>query len=143
MEYYLWIKAFHVVAIISWFVVLFYLPRLFVYHTLNKDNKDFVSVVKVQEYKLYFFIGTPALIISMLTGIFMVVINTGLFHTGMWLHIKLLFVLFLFVFHIDCGRHLCKLKNDIYVKSAKYYKVYNEFPTLLLFVIVFCAILKF
>ena len=143
MEYYLWIKAFHVVAIISWFVVLFYLPRLFVYHTLNKDKLDFVDVVKIQESKLYFFIGTPASVISILTGIFMIALDRDLFNSGMWIHIKLLFILFLIAFHIDCGRHLINLRNNIYRRSVLYYRIYNEIPTLLLFVIVFCVILKF
>lgn len=143
MEYYLWVKALHVVAVVSWFVVLFYLPRLFVYHTLNKDKVDFVSVVKVQESKLFFFIGTPSLVISILTGVGMIMINTDLFRSGMWIHIKLLFVLFLVIFHIDCGRHLINLKNDRYTNSAKYYKIYNEVLTLFLFIIVFCAVLKF
>lgn len=142
MEY-LWIKALHIIAFVSWFVVLFYLPRLFVYHTDNKDKNDFVEIVKIQEHKLYFFIGTPALVITFLTGIFMIFLNIGLFKTGAWLHVKLLFVFILFIFHIDCGRNLIKLKNNIYTKSSRYYRIYNEIPTLFLFIIVFCAVLKF
>lgn len=143
MDYYLYIKALHIVAFVSWMAVLFYLPRLFVYHTENKDNSDFVSVVKIQENKLYYFVGTPAILLTIITGVVMIVLNPGLFKSGGWLHIKLLFALLLIIYHIDCGRHLNNLKNNIYKKSGKFYRFYNEIPTIALFVIAFSAILKF
>lgn len=143
MDYYLWIKALHIIALVAWFAVLFYLPRLFVYHIENKDKIDFVNIVKIQEKKLYFFIGTPSFIITILTGAVMLILSPELFKSGMWLHIKLLFVIFVIIFHFDCGRNLIQLKHDIYNKSSRYYKIYNEIPTLFLFVIVFCAVLKF
>lgn len=143
MEYYNYIKALHVVAFVSWMAVLFYLPRLFVYHTENRDKRDFVDVIKIQEHKLYYFIGTPSLIITLLSGLAMIALNPGLFKSGGWLHLKLLFAFFLLVYHFDCGRHLKNLKNDIYAKSGKFFRIYNEFPTICLFVIAFAAILKF
>ncbi|RDU65453.1 protoporphyrinogen oxidase HemJ [Helicobacter sp. MIT 14-3879] len=143
MEYYNYIKALHIVAFVSWMAVLFYLPRLFVYHIENKDKKDFVDVVKIQESKLYYFIGTPSVIITVITGLIMIFSNLALFRSGGWLHIKLLFALFLIMYHIDCGRHLKNLKNNIYNKSSKFFRIYNEFPTICLFVIAFCAVLKF
>lgn len=139
---YLCIKALHIVAFSSWMAVLFYLPRLFVYHTENKDKADFVSVVKIQEDKLYYFIGTPAIVATILTGIAMIALNVDLFKSGGWFHLKLLFAFALIVYHWDCGRHLKNLKNDIYAKSGKFYRIYNEFPTICIFVIAFSAILK-
>ncbi len=143
MEYYLYIKALHVVAFVAWMSVLFYLPRLFVYHTENKDNQEFVKIIKIQENRLYYFIGTPAILITIFTGLIMILLNIGLFKTGGWLHLKLLFAFLLIIYHIDCGRHLNNLKQDIYKKSGKFYRFYNEFPTIALFVIAFSAILKF
>lgn len=143
MDYYLYIKALHVVAFCSWMAVLFYLPRLFVYHTENKDNKDFVKVVKIQEDKLYYFIGTPAILITIITGLIMIALNMSMFQTGGWLHVKLLFAFLLVIYHFDCGRRLKQLSNDVYLKSGKFYRLYNEIPTIALFVIAFAAILKF
>lgn len=140
---YLSIKALHIVAFTSWMAMLFYLPRLFVYHTEHKDNADFVRVIKIQEDKLYYFIGTPAIVITILTGIVMIMMNLDLFKSGGWFHLKLLFAFALIVYHIDCGRHLKNLKNDIYNKSGKFFRIYNEFPTICIFVIAFSAMLKF
>lgn len=143
MDLYLYIKALHVVAFCSWMAMLFYLPRLFVYHTENRDNADFVRVVKIQENRLYYFIGTPAIIVTALTGFAMIAMNADLFKSGGWLHVKLLFAFFLIVYHFDCGRHLRNLKCDIYAKSGKFFRIYNEFPTICLFFIAFSAIVKF
>ena len=140
---YLYIKALHVVAFVSWMAVLFYLPRLFVYHTEHKDKEDFVNVVKIQEDRLYYFIGTPAILITIITGVAMIALNVDLFKSGGWLHVKLLFAFLLIIYHIDCGRHLKNLKNGIYKKSGKFYRFYNEAPTVALFAIAFSAILKF
>lgn len=142
-EYYLYIKALHIVAFVAWMSVLFYLPRLFVYHTENQNNQDFVKIVKIQEDRLYRFIGTPAIVITIITGLFMIALVPTLFKTGGWLHLKLFFAFLLVIYHIDCGIHLRNLKRDIYKKSGKFYRIYNEFPTVALFVIAFSAILKF
>lgn len=143
MEYYLYIKAIHVIAFVSWMAVLFYLPRLFVYHTEYKNSADFVKIVKIQEDRLYYFIGTPAILTTIITGIIMIALNPDLFKSGGWMHLKLLFAFFLILFHIDCGIRLKKFKNDIYKRSGKFYRFYNEIPTIALFVIAFSAILKF
>lgn len=140
---YLFLKALHIVAFSSWMAMLFYLPRLFVYHTEHKDKKDYTDVIKIQESKLYYFIGTPAITITIITGLAMIALNLDLFKSGGWLHLKLLFAFALIVYHFDCGRHLKNLKNDIYKKSGKFFRFYNEFPTLCIFVIAFSAIFKF
>ena len=143
MEYYLYIKAFHVISFVAWLAVLFYLPRLFVYQICNKDKRDFVDVVKIQQYRLYFLIGTPAIVLTLLTGSSLIILNPAIFKSGMWIHIKFLFVIFLIAYHVDCGRRMYQLRKEIYKRSDRFYRIYNEIPTLLLFIIVFCAVLKF
>lgn len=140
---YLVIKALHVVAFTAWMAVLFYLPRLFVYHTEHKEKGEFVEVIKIQENKLYYFIGTPAIIATIVTGLIMIFLNLDLFKSGGWLHLKLLFAFLLIIFHFDCGRHLKNLHAGNYVKSGKFFRFYNELPTIALFFIAFSAILKF
>ena len=91
MEYYTWILTFHIVAFMSWMTMLFYLPRLFVYHVENIEKKDFVEVVKIQEYKIYKYIGMPAMWATIASGITMLTLNPILldFETSPWMYAKL------------------------------------------------------
>ena len=77
MEYYTWILTFHIVAVMSWMAMLFYLPRLFVYHVENIEKKEFVEVVKIQEYKIYKYIEAPAMWATIFSGITMLSLNTS------------------------------------------------------------------
>ncbi|WP_187647769.1 protoporphyrinogen oxidase HemJ [Nitrosophilus labii] len=142
MEYYSWILAFHIVSFISWMAMLFYLPRLYVYHTEFKDKKDFVEIVKIQEAKLYNFIGVPAFWATLLSGLAMIAINPGLFKSGMWLHIKLTAVILLIAYHFSLGYFRKKLLNDECTKSGKFFRAYNEVPTILMIIIVVMVIVK-
>ena len=142
MEYYLWIKAFHIMSVISWMAMLFYLPRLFVYHAENIDNEGFVKVVKIQEKKLYYFIGVPAFWASLLSGAAMIALSPEMFKTGMWLHIKLTAALLLIVYHFSLKHFLKKFETDSCTKSGRFFRVYNEIPTLLMIVIVIMAVVK-
>jgi putative membrane protein len=128
-------------SVLSWMAMLFYLPRLFVYHAENKDNKGFVNVVKIQEMKLYRFIGTPAMVATLLSGVAMIILNPSMLHEG-WLHAKLLFLVGLIVFHFDCGKHVKLFANDSVIKEGKFYRFYNEIPTLLMIGIVIFVIVK-
>ncbi|PAF44428.1 protoporphyrinogen oxidase HemJ [Helicobacter sp. 11S02596-1] len=141
-QYYLWIKAFHVVAFVSWMAMLFYLPRLFVYHAENIQAQQYVAIAKIQESKLYSFIGQPAMIFTLLTGLLMLGANPGLFATGGWLHTKLLFVAILLVYHFLCGHYLKAFARGTCKKSGKFFRVFNEVPTLCLIVIAICAVTK-
>lgn len=100
--YFLWVKAFHVIAVISWMAALFYLPRLFVYHAENAHKKEFVGVVQIQEKKLYSFIASPAMGFTLITGILMLLIEPTLFKSGGWLHAKLALVVLLLAYHFYC-----------------------------------------
>ncbi len=138
---YLWIKAFHIISVISWMAMLFYLPRLFVYHAENRDNEGFVKVVKIQERKLYYFIGVPAFWASVITGSLLIYLNPSLFKQG-WLHIKLLAVLFLIIYHFSLRYFLLKFEKDECRKSGRFFRIYNEIPTILMIVIVIMAVVK-
>lgn len=142
MEYYNSILAFHVISFIAWMSMLLYLPRLFIYHVENKDKKDFVDVVKVQEMKLYRFIGNPAFITTFLSGMALIILVPEHFKSGSWLHIKLTMVFFLIGYHYVTNYYRKQLAKDIYKKSSKFFRFYNEIPTVLMIIIVIMVIVK-
>ena len=140
---YLLIKSLHIISVICWMAGLFYLPRLFVYHAENSSNTDFVAVVKLQEYRLFAYIMRPAMLASVITGVLMIASDFGIFKSGVWIHIKLLFALFLLLYHIACGILLGRLQRGSQKFSGKFFRVFNEIPTILMIVIVVCAVMKF
>lgn len=140
---YLLIKSLHIISVICWMAGLFYLPRLFVYHAENSENADFVAVVKLQEYRLFAYIMRPAMLASVITGVLMIASDFGIFKSGVWIHIKLLFALFLLLYHIVCGILLGRLQRGSQKFSGKFFRVFNEIPTILMIVIVVCAVMKF
>ncbi len=142
MHYYSWIMAFHVISVISWMAMLFYLPRLFVYHAEHMDNAGFVEVVKIQEHKLYYFIGVPAFWASLLSGVAMLALNPALFQSGLWLHIKLTAALLMILYHLSLRFFLKKFATDSCTKSGKFFRAYNEIPTILMIIIVIMVIVK-
>jgi len=135
-----WIIWFHILSLISWFAVLFYLPRLFVYHAENIDNAGFVEVVKVMEMKIYKYIGVPAMWATVLSGAYLSY-EIGFSGNG-WLHAKIMFVLILMAYFFSLGRYRIQFLEDRCSKSGKFFRFYNEVPTLLLLVIVFLVIFK-
>ncbi|MRI83919.1 MAG: protoporphyrinogen oxidase HemJ [Nitratiruptor sp.] len=142
MAYYNWILAFHVMAVISWMAMLFYLPRLFVYHVEHRENEGFVQVVKIQEAKLYRYIGIPAFWATLLSGTTLIALNPALFKSGLWLHIKLSAALALLLYHLSLGFFLKRLAQDRCTKSGRFFRIYNEIPTLLMIIIVTMAVVK-
>ncbi len=142
MEYYNWILAFHVMSFVSWMAMLFYQPRLYVYHSENADNEGFVEVVKIQEYKLIKYIGTPAMWATIISGAAMIWLNTGLFQSGGWLHAKILFVILLIAYHFSLEMHRKKLIDNPRYRPGKFYRFYNEVPTLLMIGIVIFVVVK-
>ncbi len=139
---YLWIKAFHVISVISWMAVLFYLPRLFIYHTENKDNKEFVKVVKVMEYKLHKFIGIPAFWATIITGVLMLVLNPAVFKSGGWIHLKLTAAILMIGYYIHMSFVRKNLERENYIYSSKFLRFYNEIPTILMIIIVIMVIVR-
>ncbi|PHS33760.1 MAG: TIGR00701 family protein [Sulfurovum sp.] len=142
MAYYHWILAFHVMSFVSWMAMLFYLPRLFIYHRENADTKAFTDIVEIQEYKLFKYIGEPAMWFTIITGAVMLYLNSDIFSSGGWMHVKLLFVLFLITYHYSLGAIRKIMIDDPHYKSSKYLRVYNEVPTLLMIVIVIMVVVK-
>ena len=136
---YEWTLWFHVISFISWFAVLFYLPRLFVYHAENIDNVGFVEVAKVQEMKLFKYIGVPAMWATIISGSFLIY-QIGF--KGGWLHAKLFFLVLLIIFFYSMNRYRIAFLEDRCTKSGKFFRMYNEIPTLLMLLIVAMVVFK-
>lgn len=137
----LWVKAFHIIAVITWFAAIFYLPRLFVYHA---DAQDKISNerFKIMERKLYRGIMTPSMIIVILLGGWLISYNPSYYAAAVWLHIKLTLVALLVVYHFYCG-HLVKIfAADQNIRSHVFYRWFNEIPVFLLVGIVILASVK-
>ena len=138
----LWVKAFHVIAMTTWFAALFYLPRLFVYHAMSNDetsNERF----KIMERKLFFGIMTPSAILTIILGL--VLLNGyawEAFSNTIWLQAKLWLVAVLVIYHIYCGKLLKDFKFDRNQKNHVYYRWFNEFPVLLLIAIIILVIIR-
>ena len=141
MNSYLLFKSLHLIAVISWMAGLLYLPRIFVYHSEN-ENEIITTVFKTMERKLFYYIMTPAMILSWIFGL--VLIHELGFQqlTSLWLQLKLILVLVLTVYHFYLGFLLDQFKMDQNKKSSKFYRYINEIPTLLLILIVFIVIFK-
>ncbi len=142
MEYYNWILAFHVMSFTSWMAMLFYLPRLFIYHREHSDNVAFGKIVEIQEYKLYAYIGVPAMWATIISGAFMLYLNPAIFQSGGWMHTKLLFLSFLIAYSFSLNSIRKKLIDNPEYKSGKYFRFYNEVPTLLMIAIVIMVVIK-
>lgn len=143
MDLYSFTKIIHLLAVFSWMAALFYLPRLFVYHVANKDKEQFVSVVITQERRLYFAIAVPAMALVLLSGIGLIVLNSSVLKDG-WFHMKLSFVILLLIYHHICGFYVKRFSKGIEVKkTSKYFKIFNEIPTVLLLGIVVPLVLRF
>lgn len=144
MEYYTWVLTFHIVALMSWMAMLFYLPRLFVYHVENIHKKEYVEIVKIQEYKIYKYIGMPAMWATILSGTTMLILNPILldFNTNSWMYAKLTALLFLIAYSFSLEKYRKELENDTCKKSGKFFRMYNEFPTMLAILIVGYVITK-
>ena len=141
MNSYLLFKSLHLIAVISWMAGLLYLPRIFVYHSEN-NNEIISNVFKTMERKLFYYIMTPAMILSWLFGL--ILIHEIGFNqlASLWLKLKLILVLFLTAYHFYLGALLNKFKLDQNKKTSKFYRYFNEIPTLLLILIVFIVVFK-
>lgn len=138
----LWLKALHLIFMVTWFAGLFYLPRLFVYHAMSKDAVS-IERFKIMERKLYFGIMTPGMILTFIFGIWMLHNYAWeLYGNSGWLHVKLGLLAFLVIYHIICGQWLIAFKHDRNRHSHVYYRWMNEVPVLFLFGIVILAVVK-
>ena len=142
MNYYLLFKSLHLITVISWMAGLLYLPRIFVYHAENSDDRKISDVFKVMEKKLYFYIMTPAMILSWIFGL-VLIHSIGFQQLGQtWMVLKIIFVIFLTLYHLYLGKTLNQFKFNQNTHSHKFYRFINEIPTILLILIVFVVIFK-
>lgn len=133
----LWIKALHIIFMVSWFAGLFYLPRLYVHHAMTTDAET-SERLKIMERKLFFFI-TPWAILTIVLGIWLWL---GYGFTGTWLTIKIALVFLLVIYQVVCGFYMVDFREDRNKRSHVYYRWFNELPLLLLIGIVFLVVVK-
>ncbi len=138
----LWLKAFHLVAVVTWFAGLFYLPRLFVYHAMADDQPS-RDRFKIMERKLYRGIMTPSAVAVMVFGIGLILQYPveALLHMH-WLQVKLAIVLALYGYHGWCGKLLRRFADDANQRSHIWYRWFNEAPVLALIAVVILAVVK-
>ena len=141
MNFYLLFKSLHLISVISWMAGLLYLPRIFVYHT-EADHTSQREVFKVMERKLYNYIMMPAMLLSWLFGI-LLIHNLGFsVFLELWMQIKTLSVIILTYYHFTLGKYLNDFAIDKNQKTSKFFRIYNEIPTIILIIVIFVVIFK-
>ena len=143
---YLYAKAIHIIFVICWMAGLFYMVRLFIYHTEARQKPEAEYLVlhrqfMVMERKLWWIITTPAMYLAVLAGVVMLIDSPGLFRAG-WLHVKLAFVVGLIIYHFRCQRIMHHLALEKNTWTSTRLRLWNELATVLLFAIVFAVVLK-
>lgn len=139
LNHYLAFKAAHIISVICWMAGLLYLPRLFVYHADAKPGGEADNTFKVMEYKLYYYIMHPSMLASYVFGGAMFAAQGNM---GPWLHAKLFCVLLLTISHISMGKYLQDFAVGRNTKNARYFRIFNEVPSLLMLAIVILAVVK-
>lgn len=137
----LWIKAFHLIFMVTWFSGLFYLPRLFVYHAESHDEIS-QTRFKIMERKLFFGIMTPGALLTLFFGTLLLYLHWDFYKNYRWVHVKLALVLLLILYHLYLAQCLVAFKHDRNQHSGVFYRWLNEIPVFFLVAIVLLAILK-
>lgn len=138
----MWLKAWHLIAMVTWFAGLFYLPRLFVYHAMS-DDRPSIERFKIMERKLYYGITTPGGVATLLLGIWMLVdYGWAAYGHMLWLQIKLVLIGLLVIYHLYCGRLVADFKHERNRHGHVWFRWFNELPVLALIAIVLLAVLK-
>ncbi|MFC7525631.1 CopD family protein [Parapedobacter sp. GCM10030251] len=143
---YLYAKAVHIIFVITWMAGLFYMVRLFIYHTeaKQKPEKEYHVLHRqfmIMESKLWWIITTPSMYLAVLAGLTMLYLAPGLLKAG-WMHVKLVFVLGLVVYHFICQRIMFRLREETSRWTSLRLRLWNELATVILFAIVFAVVLK-
>ena len=141
MSGYLLFKSLHLIAVISWMAGLLYLPRIFVYHS-ETDDRSQQTVFKTMEKKLYNYIMMPAMLLSWLFGILLLHNLSFAVFAELWMQIKIIAVVILTYYHFTLGKYLNDFATDTNQKTSKFFRIYNEIPTLILIVVIFVVIFK-
>ena len=141
MNFYLLFKSLHLIAVISWTAGLLYLLRIFVYHS-EANHESQKTVFKTMEKKLYNYIMMPAMLLSWLFGV-LLIHNLGFdIFSELWMQIKIIAVVILTYYHFTLGKFLSDFATESNKKSSKFFRVYNEIPTIILIVVIFVVIFK-
>ena len=142
MNSYLLFKSLHLIAVVAWMAGLLYLPRIFVYHVENKEKKEATDIFEVMERRLFYYIMRPAMIFTWVFGIILIHLNGIEIFSQLWMQIKIVLVILLSVYNDYLGRCFVALKNSTNTKSAKFFRIINEIPTVILIIVVFLVIFK-
>ncbi|MEZ5523349.1 MAG: CopD family protein [Pseudomonadales bacterium] len=137
----LWIKAFHIIAVVCWFAGLFYMPRLFVYHSMSKDDIS-RERFKVMERKLYRGIMMPSMIATLGLGSWLAALNWQAYTQQYWLMIKIILVAILVGYHFMCGAYRKKFLQETVQPGHIFFRWFNEFPVLILVAVVILAVVR-
>ena len=141
MNLYLLFKSLHLISVISWMAGLLYLPRIFVYHSESNDTSQ-RTVFKIMERKLYNYIMMPAMMLSWLFGILLIHSLGFSIFAELWMQIKVIAVIILTYYHFTLGKYINDFAIDNNQKTSKFFRIYNEIPTLILIVVIFVVIFK-
>lgn len=139
--HYLWFKALHIVAVISWMAGMLYLPRLYVYHASAAKGSELSETFKVMERRLLKFIMNPAMILTFVFGLLIIAANPAIMQQG-WIHAKILLVVGMAIIHMLYAKWRKDFARDENLRPAKFYKIWNEVPTLLMIIIVILVVVK-
>ena len=139
MNLYLLFKSIHLIAVISWMAGLLYLPRIFVYHAENINSSN---IFKTMERKLFYYIMTPAMILSWIFGLMLIFTLGFSVFNELWIQLKLIFVILLTIYHFYLGKCVSNFAINQNNSSSKFYRIINEIPTILLIIIVFIVVFK-
>ena len=142
MNTYFLFKSIHLIAVISWMAGLLYLPRIFVYHSENTENTNSSNIFKTMEKKLFYYIMTPAMILSWIFGLLLIHSLGFYIFDQLWMQIKGISVILLTIYHFYLGNCVIRFSNDQNKNSSKFYRIINEIPTVLLILIIFIVIFK-
>ncbi len=142
MNTYLLFKSIHLIAVISWMAGLLYLPRIFVYHSENLEDTNSSNIFKTMEKKLFYYIMTPAMILSWIFGLLLIHSLGFSVFNQLWMQAKGILVILLTIYHFYLGNCVIRFSNDQNKSSSKFFKIINEIPTVLLILIVFIIIFK-
>ena len=142
MNLYLLFKSIHLIAFISWMAGLLYLPRIFVYHAENIEDTNPSNIFKTMERKLFYYIMTPAMILSWIFGLMLIFTLGFSVFNELWIQLKLIFVILLTIYHFYLGKCVSNFAINQNNSSSKFYRIINEIPTILLIIIVFIVVFK-
>ncbi|MGQ2983556.1 CopD family protein [Flavobacterium sp.] len=146
MEYYNYIKSLHLIFIITWFAGLFYIVRLFVYHIEANDKPSpekeiLIKQYQLMSYRLWYIITWPSAVLATIFAVMLLILMPGWLNES-WMHVKLAFVLLLFLYHLKCHRIFKQLQRGEVKHTTGFMRLWNEGATIILFAVVFLVILK-